>query len=83
MPFPLRLRQERAHSGAYRCGWKRSLCYGFSHRALSEYIQSEGYLEREKRYEEMIGEDMQTDYVMLMNDPTREYWKTYEIEYLY
>lgn len=32
-------------------------------------------------YEEMIGEDMQTDYVMLMNDPTREYWKTYEIEY--
>lgn len=32
-------------------------------------------------YAEMIGEDMQTDYVMLMNDPTREYWKTYEIEY--
>ena len=27
------------------------------------------------------GMDLQNDYVMLMNDPTREYWKTYEIEY--
>lgn len=32
-------------------------------------------------YAEMIGEDLQSDYVMLMNDPTREYWKTYEIQY--
>jgi len=32
-------------------------------------------------YAEMIGEDLQNDYVMLMNDPTREYWKTYEIQY--
>lgn len=32
-------------------------------------------------YEEMIGEELNADYVMLMNDPTRPYWKTYEIEY--
>jgi len=32
-------------------------------------------------YAEMLGEDLQNDYVMLMNDPTREYWKTYEIQY--
>jgi bleomycin hydrolase len=32
-------------------------------------------------YDEMIGEDLQNNYIMLMNDPTREYWKTYEIQY--
>lgn len=32
-------------------------------------------------YAEFLGNDLQNDYVMLMNDPTREYWKTYEIEY--
>ena len=32
-------------------------------------------------YTEMLGENLQNDYVMLMNDPTREYWKTYEIQY--
>ncbi len=32
-------------------------------------------------YQELIGDDLVNDYVMLMNDPTREYWKTYEIEY--
>ncbi len=32
-------------------------------------------------YDEMIGEDLQNNYVMLMNDPTREFWKTYEIQY--
>ena len=32
-------------------------------------------------YAEMIGEDLNSDYIMLMNDPTREYWKTYEIQY--
>lgn len=32
-------------------------------------------------YDEMLGEDLQNNYVMLMNDPTREYWKTYEIQY--
>ena len=32
-------------------------------------------------YAEFVGEDYQNDYIMLMNDPTREYWKTYEIQY--
>lgn len=32
-------------------------------------------------YEELIGDDLNDNYVMLMNDPTRPYWRTYEIEY--
>ena len=28
-----------------------------------------------------MGEDLNADYVMLMNDPTRPYYKTYEIDY--
>ncbi len=32
-------------------------------------------------YEEFIGDDLNSNYVMLMNDPTREYGKVYEIEY--
>ena len=32
-------------------------------------------------YNEFIGEDLEDNYVMIMNDPTREYGKVYEIEY--
>ena len=32
-------------------------------------------------YDKYIGIDLQNDFVMLMNDPTRPYWKSYEIEY--
>lgn len=32
-------------------------------------------------YEEFIGEDLENNYVMVMNDPTREYGKVYEIDY--
>lgn len=32
-------------------------------------------------YQEYIGADLKNNYVMLMNDPTREYYKVYEIEY--
>ena len=32
-------------------------------------------------YKQFLGNDLQNDYIMLMNDPTRDYWKTYEIEY--
>lgn len=32
-------------------------------------------------YKEMVGYDLNNDYVMLMNDPSREYGKVYEIEY--
>ncbi len=32
-------------------------------------------------YNEYAGNDLKNDYVMLMNDPTREYYKLYEIDY--
>lgn len=32
-------------------------------------------------YQEYIGIDLQNNYVMLMNDPSREFYKVYEIEY--
>lgn len=32
-------------------------------------------------YEEFAGNDLKNDYVMLMNDPSRPYWKLYEIDY--
>lgn len=32
-------------------------------------------------FKEYINEDLTNNYVMLMNDPTREYYKLYEIEY--
>ncbi|MDT3360713.1 MAG: C1 family peptidase [Bacteroidota bacterium] len=32
-------------------------------------------------YQEFIGKDLENNYVMVMNDPCREYYKVYEIEY--
>lgn len=32
-------------------------------------------------YDEFIGEDLEDNYVMIMNDPCREYGKVYEIDY--
>ena len=32
-------------------------------------------------YEEFIGDDLENNYIMVMNDPSREYGKVYEIEY--
>ena len=32
-------------------------------------------------YKEFVGEDLEKNYVMIMNDPTREYGKVYEIDY--
>ena len=32
-------------------------------------------------YRELLGYDLENNYVMLMNDPTREYGKVYEIQY--
>lgn len=32
-------------------------------------------------YQEYIGEDLKNNYVMLMNDPSREFYKLYEIDY--
>lgn len=35
----------------------------------------------ESFYEEFIGEDLEDNYMMIMNDPCREYGKVYEIDY--
>ena len=32
-------------------------------------------------YDEYVGEDLTNNYIMLMNDPSREYYKLYEIDY--
>ena len=32
-------------------------------------------------YDEFIGEDLESNYIMIMNDPCREYGKVYEIDY--
>lgn len=32
-------------------------------------------------YQEFIGDDLKNNYVMLMNDPSREFYKLYEIDY--
>lgn len=32
-------------------------------------------------YQEYFGQNLETDYIMVMNDPTREYGKVYEIQY--
>ncbi len=32
-------------------------------------------------YDEFVGEDLENNYIMIMNDPTREYGKVYEIDY--
>lgn len=32
-------------------------------------------------YQTFFHTDLQNDYIMLMNDPSRDYWKTYEIQY--
>ncbi len=35
----------------------------------------------ESFYREYVGNDLKNGYVMLMNDPSREYWKVYRIDY--
>ncbi|MBQ5836080.1 MAG: C1 family peptidase [Alistipes sp.] len=45
-----------------------------------EVISTERYTPK-AFYDKYIGEDLEQNYVMIMNDPTREYGKVYEIEY--
>lgn len=45
-----------------------------------EVVSTEKYTPK-SFYEKFIGEDLEKNYVMIMNDPTREYGKVYEIEY--
>ena len=52
----------------------------------SMYDSHDNFVSREKYtpksfYEKYIGDDLDGNYVMLMNDPTREYGKVYEIDY--
>lgn len=49
--------------------------------ATGKYISEPQTYTPQSFYAKFLGNDLQNDYVMLMNDPTREYWKTYEIEY--
>ena len=32
-------------------------------------------------YQEFVGEDLKNNYVMLMNDPSRDFYKLYEIDF--
>ncbi len=45
-----------------------------------EVISTEKYTPK-SFYEKFIGEDLEGNYIMIMNDPTREYGNVYEIEY--
>ncbi|MBQ6694875.1 MAG: C1 family peptidase [Bacteroidaceae bacterium] len=49
--------------------------------ANGEYREEPQSYTPQSFYQKYIGWDLQNNYVMLMNDPTRPYWKTYEIEY--
>ena len=48
--------------------------------AKNELISTKKYTPK-SFYEEVCGKDLEGNYVMLMNDPLREYYKVYEIEY--
>ena len=48
--------------------------------ASGEFVSRKTYTPQEF-YNEFVGYDLNRDYVMLMNDPCREYYRTYEIEY--
>ena len=45
-----------------------------------EVVSTEKYTPK-SFYEKFIGEDLENNYIMVMNDPSREYGKVYEIEY--
>ena len=45
-----------------------------------EVVSTERYTPK-SFYDKYIGEDLEHNYIMVMNDPTREYGKVYEIEY--
>ena len=45
-----------------------------------EVISTERYTPK-AFYDKYIGEELEQNYIMIMNDPTREYGKVYEIEY--
>ncbi|MBR6054293.1 MAG: C1 family peptidase [Bacteroidales bacterium] len=48
--------------------------------AKGEFVSRQTYTPK-SFYDEFVGADLEGGYVMLMNDPCREYYKVYEIEY--
>lgn len=48
--------------------------------SAGEPVSTETYTPK-SFYDRYVGEDLKNNYVMLMNDPTREFYKVYEIEY--
>ncbi len=48
--------------------------------AKNEFVSRKSYTPK-SFYDEFVGADLTGGYVMLMNDPSREYGKVYEIEY--
>ena len=58
----------------------RILCLSYGEPPLEFEWKGKTYTPQQF-YQEMVGFDLNHDYVMLMNDPSREYYKLYEIEY--
>ena len=55
--------------------------FEWTHRNRSgEVVSTEKYTPK-SFYEKYIGDDLEGNYIMVMNDPSREYGKVYEIEY--
>lgn len=48
--------------------------------AKGEFVSEKTYTPK-SFYQEFIGRDLENNYVMVMNDPCREYYKVYEIQY--
>ena len=55
--------------------------FEWTHRNRTGAVVSTKSYTPQSFYKEFIGEDLEQNYVMVMNDPTREYGKVYEIEY--
>lgn len=46
-----------------------------------QYLSSPKHYTPLSFYKEMVGEDLYASYIMLMNDPTRAFWKSYEVDF--
>jgi bleomycin hydrolase len=55
--------------------------FEWTHRNRKGEVVSTATYTPKSFYEKYIGEALEDNYIMLMNDPTREYGKVYEIEY--
>ena len=55
--------------------------FEWTHRNRKGEVLSTAKYTPKSFYDKYIGEDLENNYIMVMNDPTREYGKVYEIEY--